>query len=56
MHFHGLSVGLLGTVVSPAKMAKLIKMLEGLTFLGPKEPHIKRGGGAYWRHLANAVE
>jgi len=45
MHFHGLFVGLLGTVLSPAKMANLIKMLEGLTFVGPKEPHIKRGRG-----------
>ena len=56
MHFHGLFVGLLGTVLSPAKMANLIKMLEGLTFVGPKEPHIKRGGvhiGATWRMLLN---
>ena len=43
MHFHGLSVGLLGTVVSPAKMANLIKMLEGLTFLGPRN-HILNWG------------
>jgi len=49
--------GLLGTVVSPAKMANLINMLEGLTFVGPKEPHIKRGRGVHigatWRMLLN---